>query len=71
MPLFRSTHTTTVCDKCGAAMVLIGVWPISAEDLEVRMFRCEICANSVFYKKAITASSKPSARALHKLSRGV
>jgi hypothetical protein len=53
MPLFSSTGITTVCDKCGAAMVLIGVWPISAEDLEVRMFRCEICANSAFYKKQL------------------
>jgi hypothetical protein len=51
MALFSATGTTTVCDKCGAAMVLIEVWPISAEDLEVRMFRCEVCANSVFYKK--------------------
>ena len=51
LPLFSTTGITTVCDKCSAAMVLIGVWPISAEDLEVRMFRCEICANSVFYKK--------------------
>ena len=59
MPLFNTTGITTVCDKCGAAMVLIGVWPISAEDLEVHMFRCEICANSIFYKKAITDRSKP------------
>ena len=55
---FSSTGITTVCDKCGAAMVLIGVWPISAEDLEVRMFRCEICANSVVYKKVIPNSSR-------------
>jgi hypothetical protein len=65
MPLFSTTGITTVCDKCGAAMVLIGVWPISAEDLEVRMFRCEICANSVFYKKAITTTQAgPGTRGL-------
>jgi hypothetical protein len=58
LPLFSTTGITTVCDKCSAAMVLIGVWPISAEDLEVRMFRCEICANSVFYKKVIPNSSR-------------
>ena len=62
MRMFKSTGTTTVCDKCGAAMVLIGVWPISAEELEVRMFRCEVCSNSVFYKKAITDSAKTSTR---------
>ena len=61
MPRFSSTRTTTVCDKCGAAMILIGVWPISAEDLEVSMFRCEICANSVFYKKRLQAAQKPIA----------
>jgi DNA-directed RNA polymerase subunit RPC12/RpoP len=60
MPLFGTTGITTVCDKCGAAMVLIGVWPISAEDLEVRMFRCEVCSNSVFYKKKLLPPKEES-----------
>ena len=59
MPLFNTTGITTVCDKCGAAMVLIGVWPISAEDLEVHMFRCEICANSIFEKRQLQTDQSP------------
>jgi hypothetical protein len=61
MPHIRTTVTTTVCDKCGAAMVLVGVWQFSAEDLELHMFRCKICANSVFSKRNCR-SRKSSAR---------
>lgn len=58
MAQVRKTDTTTVCEKCGAAMVIVGVWPISAEELEVHMFRCEICSHTAFYKRAIPPSTQ-------------
>ncbi|MEA3027270.1 MAG: hypothetical protein QOF91_2555, partial [Alphaproteobacteria bacterium] len=44
------TDTTTVCEKCGAAMVIVRVWPMPEEESEVHMFRCEICANTAFFR---------------------
>jgi hypothetical protein len=40
----RKQDATTVCGKCGAAMVIIKVEPSSDEHgVERHQFRCEIC----------------------------
>jgi len=58
MSRVRKTDATTVCDKCGAAMVIVRVWQIPDEP-EVHLFRCEICNDTAFFRgKAKPAPSK-------------
>jgi DNA-directed RNA polymerase subunit M/transcription elongation factor TFIIS len=49
MAQVRKTDATTVCEKCGAAMVIVRVWQIP-EEPEVHMFRCEICEHTAFFR---------------------
>jgi DNA-directed RNA polymerase subunit M/transcription elongation factor TFIIS len=49
MARIDETATRTVCEKCGAAMVIVRVWQIP-EEPEVHMFRCEICDHSAFFR---------------------
>jgi hypothetical protein len=49
MTQVRKQNVTTVCDNCGAAMVIVRVWPID-EDTDVPMFRCEICSATAFFR---------------------
>ncbi len=51
----RKQDTRTVCDKCGAAMVIERVWPID-DETEIHLFRCEICRVTEFFR------SKPQPR---------
>ena len=47
----RKTNATTVCDKCGAAMVIVRVEPSPDEaNVELHLFRCEICGESASFK---------------------
>lgn len=47
----RRKDVTTPCEKCGAAMVVVRVWPLPDEkDLELHMFKCEICSHTAFYR---------------------
>jgi hypothetical protein len=50
----RKTDSTIVCEKCGAAMVIVRIWEMP-DDREVHMFRCEICDETAFFR------SKPKA----------
>jgi hypothetical protein len=49
MASIHKKDTTTVCEKCGAAMVIVRAWKIP-EEPEVHMFRCEICEHSTFFR---------------------
>lgn len=57
MSAVRPTDATTPCKKCGAAMVVVRAWPLhdGANDVEVHLFKCEICSASEFYKFKFTA----------------
>ena len=47
----RRKDVTTPCEKCGAAMVVVRVWPLPEDqDLELHMFKCEICSASAFFR---------------------
>lgn len=61
----RRKDVTVPCAKCGAAMVVMRVWPLPDDrDSEVHMFKCEICEATEFYRfKRPTAKSPPSAQA--------
>jgi len=57
MAQVRKTDATTVCENCGAAMVIVRVWTIP-EDGEVHMFRCEICDETAFFRSKPKAAPK-------------
>ena len=47
----RKTNATTVCDKCGAAMVIVKIEPSPDEaGVERHRFRCEICGETASFK---------------------
>ena len=47
----RKKDATVPCEKCGAAMVIVKVWPAPDEkNVEIHMFRCEICEASAFFR---------------------
>jgi hypothetical protein len=47
----RRKDATTPCEKCGAAMVIVRVWPLpDDQELELHMFRCEICSATAFFR---------------------
>ena len=47
----RRKDVTTPCKKCGAAMVVVRVWPLpDDQDVELHMFKCEICSASAFFR---------------------
>jgi hypothetical protein len=47
----RRKDATMPCGKCGAAMVVVRVWPLpDDQDLEIHMFKCEICAATEFFR---------------------
>jgi hypothetical protein len=48
----RRKDVTTPCRKCGAAMVIVRVWPLPAavDHVEVHMFKCEFCSATEFYR---------------------
>jgi predicted RNA-binding Zn-ribbon protein involved in translation (DUF1610 family) len=47
----RKTNATTVCDKCGAAMVIEKVEPSPDEpNVERHRFRCEICGEATWFR---------------------
>ncbi len=47
----RKTNATTVCDKCGAAMVIVRIEPSPDEaGVERHLFRCEICGETASFK---------------------
>jgi hypothetical protein len=54
----RSKDVTKPCAKCGAAMVVVRVWPLPEDELrELHMFKCEFCETTEFYR-----FKKPSAQ---------
>jgi predicted nucleic-acid-binding Zn-ribbon protein len=57
----RRKDVTTPCRKCGAAMVIVRVWPLPAavDHVEVHMFKCEFCSATEFYRfKTAAAPTK-------------
>ena len=51
MPGVRRKDVTTPCAKCGAAMVVVRVWPTPEDaNIELHMFKCEFCSEVMFYR---------------------
>ena len=46
----RRKDVTTPCAKCGAAMVVVRVWPLADELVELHMFKCEFCSATEFFR---------------------
>jgi hypothetical protein len=47
----RKKNATTVCEKCGAAMVIAKIEPSPDEpNFERHQFRCEICDATEWFK---------------------
>jgi predicted RNA-binding Zn-ribbon protein involved in translation (DUF1610 family) len=51
MTRVRKKDATTVCEKCGAAMVIAKIEPSPDEpDVERHQFRCEICGAAEWFR---------------------
>jgi len=51
MPRLRKDNATTICPKCGAAMVIVKIEPApDTPNRERHLFRCEVCEETAeFY----------------------